>query len=87
LNTGLSTVSAANGINCYPNPIVNKLTVSAKSEISQIIVRNLLGQSVKSIRMNDLTKTIDLSNVASGNYFVTVKLANGQLSTQKIVKM
>jgi len=37
--------------------------------------------------MNDLTKTIDLSNVASGNYFVTVKLANGQLSTQKIVKM
>jgi hypothetical protein len=85
--TGLSEVAIANGINCYPNPIVNTLHISAKSEISQVIVRNLLGQSVTSVMINGLTKTIDLSTVASGNYFVTVKLANGQLSTQKIVKL
>ena len=85
--TGLSDVAIANGINCYPNPIVNTLHVSAKSEISQVIVRNLLGQSVSSVMINGLSKTIDLSAVASGNYFVTVKLANGQLSTQKIVKL
>ena len=85
--TGLSEVAIANGVNCYPNPIVNTLRISAKSEINQVIVRNLLGQSVASVMINGLTKTIDLSNVASGNYFVTVKLANGQFSTQKIVKL
>jgi len=87
VKTGLSSVVAANGVNCFPNPVANKLTISAKSEISQIIVRNLLGQSVKSTSVNSTEKSIDLSNVASGNYFITVKLANGQLSTQKIVKL
>ena len=77
----------ADNINCYPNPILNQLTVNAKSEISQVIVRNLLGQNVKSIAVNGLEKTIDLSDVSTGNYFVTVKLANGQFSTQKIVKL
>ena len=85
--TAISTVISENNITCYPNPITNKLTVSAKTEISQLIIRNLLGQSVKSVAVNSTEKTIDLSNVASGNYFLTVKLANGQLSTQKIVKM
>jgi hypothetical protein len=32
-------------------------------------------------------QSIDLSTVSTGNYFVTVKLANGQSATQKIVKL
>jgi len=87
VKTGLSDVNATNGVHCYPNPVVNKLTVSAKSEISQFSIHNLLGQSVKSAFINGLEKTIDVSDVASGNYFITIKLANGQLSTQKIVKL
>jgi len=85
--TAISNVISENGISCYPNPIINKITVSAKSEISQVSVRNLLGQSVKSVTVNGLTKTIDMSGIASGNYFITLKLANGQLSTQKIIKL
>jgi hypothetical protein len=83
--TGLNTAESSNTI-CYPNPVVDKLTVSAQSEISQVAVRNLLGQSVKVVSVNSTTKSIDLSSIASGNYFVTVKLANGQVSTQKLVK-
>ncbi len=74
-------------IYCFPNPAIDKLTVSANSEISEVIVRNLVGQNVKSIIANGLEKSIDLSDVTSGNYLVTVKLANGQLSTQKFVKL
>jgi hypothetical protein len=85
--TGISTVISENGISCFPNPIINKLTISAKTEISQLTVRNLLGQSVKTAIVNGLEKTIDLSDVASGNYLLTLKLANGQSSTQKIVKL
>ena len=87
LSTSISEVATSTGITCYPNPIITNFTVSAKAEINQVIIRNLLGQSVKSIMMNGLTRTIDLSDIASGNYFITVKLANGQLSTQKILKL
>ena len=86
-NTGLSNINSENEINCFPNPIVDKVTITANSEISQVTVRNLLGQSVKIVSVNSLNKTIDLSDVASGNYFITLKLANGQLSTQKIIKL
>jgi hypothetical protein len=85
-STGLNTVDTSNSISCYPNPVADKLTVSAKSEISQVIVRNLLGQTVKSVAMNGLEKSINMSDISAGNYFVTVKLANGLLSTQKLVK-
>ncbi|MDD4991299.1 MAG: T9SS type A sorting domain-containing protein [Paludibacter sp.] len=83
--TGLNAAESSNTI-CYPNPVVDKLTVSAQSEISQVAVRNLLGQSVKVVSVNSTSKSIDLSSIASGHYFVTVKLANGQVSTQKLVK-
>ena len=85
--TAISSVISENGISCYPNPIANKLTVSAKTEISQMTVRNLLGQSVKTATVNGFEKVIDLSDLASGNYLLTLKLANGQFSTQKIVKL
>ena len=71
----------------YPNPAFNQINVSAKSEISQIIVRNLLGQALKTITVNGREKMIDLSTISSGNYFLTVKLVDGQFSTQKIVKL
>jgi hypothetical protein len=87
LGTSVSEVTTANGISYYPNPIANQLTVNAKSEISQVVVRNLVGQSVKTVIVNGLQQSIDLSNVSAGNYLVTVKLANGQLSTQKLVKL
>jgi hypothetical protein len=83
----MNSIETIPAISCYPNPITNKLTVSARTEISQLTVRNLLGQSVKTATVNGFEKVIDLSDVASGNYLLTVKLANGQLSTQKIVKL
>ncbi len=85
-NTGISKVSDI-AVNCFPNPVMDKLTISAQSVISEVTVRNLLGQSVKSSVINGTSKTIDLSDVVAGNYFVSVKLANGQVSTQKLIKL
>ncbi|MDD4969001.1 MAG: T9SS type A sorting domain-containing protein [Paludibacter sp.] len=86
VNNGLAKVETA-GIKCYPSQVSDRMTVSAESEISLVNVRNLLGQSVKSVVVNGHENTIDLSAVSAGNYFVTVKLANGQSATQKIVKL
>jgi len=45
-----------------------------------------LGQNVITELANANSKVIDLSGLASGNYIVVAKMANGQLSTQKFVK-
>lgn len=86
-STGLNSIENSPTINCYPNPVVNQLTVSAKSELNEVVVRNLVGQNVKVFLVNGLQQSIDLSNVSAGNYLITVKLANGMFSTQKIVKL
>jgi len=85
--TGLSNISAYDLFKCYPSQVVDKLNISAASLINVITVRNLLGQSIKSVVVNGNEQTVDLSAVTAGNYFVTVKLANGQQATQKIVKL
>ena len=86
LNNGIANLETA-AIKCYPSQVAERMTVSAESEISLVTVRNLLGQSVKSVVVSGLAKNIDLSALSAGNYFVTVKLANGLSVTQKIVKL
>ncbi|MEI7501747.1 MAG: T9SS type A sorting domain-containing protein [Paludibacter sp.] len=84
--TGLMDVASVPSINCYPNPALNELTVSAQSEINEVTVRNLVGQSIRNVIVNGKTKTIDLSGLAAGNYFIVAKMSNGQITNQKFSK-
>ena len=84
--TGISNLDGSTGINCYPNPVSNRLTIQAKSDIYSFIITNLLGQTVKASITGGLVKSIDTSDLSEGNYFITVKLVNGQQVTQKLVK-
>ena len=81
-----TAVNATHNIRVYPTLCSDKLNVSAASEISQIIVRNLVGQTIQDIAVSDLHSIIDISQIAAGNYCVTIKLTTGEVSTQKIVK-
>ena len=85
--TSLNSVENVNLISIYPNPVKDELSINSKSEINQVIVRNLVGQTVKSTLVNGLVKSIDLSGISAGNYLVTIKLSNGQVSNQKLVKL
>ena len=81
---GINDVLATPAINCYMNS--GKLNVSCQSEMSEVTVRNLLGQNLRTEVANANSKVIDLSGLASGNYIVVAKMANGLVSTQKFVK-
>jgi len=89
VGTGVSQVAASDLFKCYPSQVTDKLIIKADAEtqISQVVVRNLLGQSIKSVVVNANELSVDLTAVPAGNYFVTVKLVNGQSATQKIVKL
>jgi len=85
--TGISTVIADNGIKCYPSMAKNSLNVSADNEISEISIVSLVGQSLRTVTVNSNSKTITLNDLVSGQYLVRIKLANGQIETQKFVKL
>jgi hypothetical protein len=71
----------------YPNPVQDKLHLNSERIISQVIIRNLLGQTIQSVNVNNSETTLDMSQISAGNYFVTLKLDDGRITTQKIVKL
>ena len=71
----------------FPNPFKDQLKITAEQEISTITVRNLIGQILINTQANSHELYLDLRNISTGNYLVTIKLANGETTTKKIVKL
>jgi len=69
----------------YPNPVHHTLNISNNSNIDEIEIFSVTGKSVLIKKINNDHSEIDLSNVASGVYFLKVK-ADGQTKTIKILK-
>ena len=72
------------GIVLYPNPNKGRFTLSLPEDDCDIVIFNSLGQQVFSQQAKGIT-TLDLENLDSGMYFVTVKSDSG-VSTLKFVK-
>jgi len=85
--TAVNEVYADKSIKIYPTAVSKDLNIKSEKEMSQVLVCNLLGQTLKIITVTGLEKTIDLSAISAGNYFITVKLTTGLVSTYKIVKL
>ncbi|MET0945840.1 MAG: T9SS type A sorting domain-containing protein, partial [Flavobacterium sp.] len=69
----------------YPNPIQHILSVENSSNIDKIEIISISGKSILEKKINNTHSEIDLSNVASGFYFLKV-ISEGQTKTIKIVK-
>ena len=66
----------------YPNPANSQLNIKSSMEIKSATLRNLLGQVILST-IDDNIQEIDLTDIPSGNYLLT--LSNGdKFSAQKI---
>jgi len=74
---------AASKLSLYPNPVKNCLSISSKDAIQKIDIYNLTGILVKHIE--NKFKTIDVSNLSNGSYFVKVYTVQG-IVTEKIIK-
>lgn len=70
----------------YPNPTKDNLTIKCETIITNIIVTDILGRTIKEIyTLNKSEITINTNDFESGIYFVTLKTNQGSV-TQKIVK-
>jgi hypothetical protein len=71
------------GFSVYPIPTTGILTIQSNTAILQIDIYNPLGQLILS---NYQKKTIDISNLNQGLYFVKIKGENGNFGTKKVIK-
>ena len=91
-NTAMTVIAAlsvqdfvfSNYFNLYPNPTKNTLNIAVKEiiEISSINIYNTLGQLVLVIPNAQNTKTVDVSSLTAGNYFIKINSDKGTSNTQ-----
>ena len=93
-NTATTTIQAlsrqdfefSNYFKLYPNPVTSTLNIDAKDaiQISSINIYNTLGQLVLVVPNAQDVKTIDVSNLSSGNYFIKINSDKGTSNTKFI---
>ncbi|KIC03815.1 hypothetical protein OA88_01590 [Flavobacterium sp. JRM] len=69
----------------HPNPVKNVLTIENSSVIDEVTLFSVGGIIILDKKINSLHSNLDLSNVATGIYFLKVK-SEGREKTIKIVK-
>lgn len=87
-NTQLNVVAFEQStITAYPNPSSDAWNINLdNANIQTVEVLNTLGQSVKTITVNDSSVRIDVSDLATGLYFAKIQNENNQFQTIKLVK-
>ena len=81
---GLPAHSLKN-IMVYPNPVVDRLVISNNETITEVLIVNMLGQTVVSQKTNSSEVEVTTSQLQNGSYILKVTTAYGTASF-KIVK-
>jgi len=71
----------------FPNPAINDLNISSVSNINNITVSNVIGQTVLSI--NDINTdhfTVNVAGLTKGVYLINIENADGTSAITKFVK-
>ncbi len=72
-------------ISVYPNPVQNKLHISAKDNITSVSLFDVQGRLIRTAATNNLNVTFEMAGHATGVYFVKIQTQKG-VKTQKIIK-
>jgi len=80
--TGVEEVSA-NEISIYPNPATSTLRINAAEAINEVAIYNLQGQLLMMESGN--VQSINISNLATGNYIARITTENG-ITNKRFIK-
>lgn len=83
--SGLGTKeSELSDLKIYPNPFTDVITISDTNEILNLKITDISGRVIKTIEKP--ASKINLSELTSGVYFMTIYQKGGKSQTQKIIK-
>lgn len=76
-------VADETAISVFPNPASSSLTISSKNQISEVIMTDITGRTVKALPANDVSVTLNISGISNGFYLVNIHTDKG-VHTQKV---
>ncbi len=74
--------SNKNEIEIFPIPSLGELTVKTSSEFNVLVLKNILGQELKTYNLSKINNELSLTNLAKGEYLLEFKKEN-EMSVQK----
>ena len=69
----------------YPNPATTKAQITANDVISNVVIRSIQGKTVYQENGFNESMEINLTNLKSGLYIVTITLQNGETRQEKLM--
>lgn len=78
--------SLHNNLTVYPNPVTDKVTVQGDGVIETVKVYNLFGQMLLEKQLNSAQGTVDVTELASGNYILQAVQSDGNIAISRITK-
>ena len=81
---GMKNLHEFVGMEVYPNPASDRVTIKSASTIENLEIYNQLGQLVKQHKVNSNLVNLDVSGLNSGIYFIKAYSSN-KVSTRKLV--
>jgi hypothetical protein len=85
--TAIKNVYENELVKIYPSAASTVLNLKSDVEVNQVVISNLVGQTIQSVKVNSIQKTIDVSNLSAGNYFMSIQLVNGESVNRKFIKL
>ncbi len=82
---GIENVKTLPSVSIYPNPATSIVNISTKNA-STLKVINSIGQTIYSTNVSNDTQTIDVSNFATGVYFVEISNATEKITKKLVIK-
>jgi sugar lactone lactonase YvrE len=76
-NLGVETIKSDEFV-LYPNPVKDFLLIKGNSIVNKVTVFNSLGQFLFEKNQNNDEFSLDLSDLSTGNYFITVESDNNK---------
>lgn len=73
------------GLQLYPNPAKNRITVSGLTVGSSIQIISVNGQQIRAFKATSTTQNIDISALASGVYLLNETLNSGETRSSKFI--
>ena len=82
---GLNENTSESEFSIYPNPSNNFVNIQFKNETDGMIyIKNIAGQVVKTVKVNDLNTNISTQDLSAGTYLITW-MSKGKTSTSKLL--
>lgn len=68
--TSLKNEKTEQAFSVFPNPVLNKLSISSDRPLGQVIITNGLGETIITMDSENKTMDIDISYLQNGLYFI-----------------